>query len=115
MLIDFQYLTNSKRLVISYVDESGDIKLKYFEWDNPQKYIICDDDDPTDFYIEEVIYGNKASQVLSTLQYNPETMAQTLKAAIDTQVKRGKIRPREGVDLTDFYESCLKSYTYLKK
>ena len=46
MLIDFQYLTNSKRLVISYVDESGDIKLKYFEWDNPQKYIICDDDDP---------------------------------------------------------------------
>ena len=46
MLIDFQYLTNSKRLVISYVDESGDIKLKYFEWENPQKYIICDDDDP---------------------------------------------------------------------
>ena len=44
-----------------------------------------------------------------------ETMAQTLKSAIDTQVKRGKIRPREGVDLTDFYESCLKSYTYLKK
>jgi arginine decarboxylase len=78
-------------------------------------HIFCDDDDPTDFYIEEVIEGNKASQVLSTLQYNPETMAQTLKASIDTQVKRGKIRPREGVDLTDFYEACLKSYTYLKK
>jgi arginine decarboxylase len=42
-------------------------------------------------------------------------MAQTLKASIDTQVKRGKIRPREGVDLTDFYERSLKSYTYLKK
>lgn len=78
-------------------------------------HIFCDDDDPTDFYIEEVIYGNKASQVLSTLQYNPETMAQTLKGAIDVQVKRGKIRPREGVDLTDFYENCLRSYTYLKK
>ncbi|HXH30184.1 MAG TPA: biosynthetic arginine decarboxylase [Bacteriovoracaceae bacterium] len=78
-------------------------------------HIFCDDDDPTDFYIEEVIYGNQASQVLSTLQYNPETMAQTVKALVDTQVKRGKIRPREGVDLTDFYESCLKSYTYLKK
>lgn len=78
-------------------------------------HIFCDDDDPTDFYIEEVILGNKASQVLSTLQYNPETMAQTVKASIDTQVKRGKIRPREGVDLTDFYENCLKSYTYLKK
>jgi arginine decarboxylase len=78
-------------------------------------HIFCDDDDPTDFYIEEVIYGNQASQVLSTLQYNPETMAQTMKVSIDTQVKRGKIRPREGVVLTDFYESCLKSYTYLKK
>ncbi len=78
-------------------------------------HIFADDDDPTDFYIEEVIYGNRSEQVLATLQYNPETMAQTMKASIDTQVKRGKIRPREGVDLTDFYESCLKSYTYLKK
>ncbi|HLW55954.1 MAG TPA: hypothetical protein VKY27_01135, partial [Bacteriovoracaceae bacterium] len=78
-------------------------------------HVFCDDDDPTDFYIEEVIMGNKASTVLSTLQYNPETLAQTVKYAIDTQVKRGKIRPREGVGLTDFYENCLKSYTYLKK
>jgi arginine decarboxylase len=78
-------------------------------------HIFCDDDDPTDFYIEEVIFGNKAGTVLSSLQYNPETMAQTVKASVDTQVKRGKIRPRDGVNLTDFYESCLKSYTYLKK
>ena len=46
MLIDFQYLTNTKRLVISYVDNSGDIKLKYYEWDDPQKFVICSDDDP---------------------------------------------------------------------
>jgi arginine decarboxylase len=78
-------------------------------------HIFCDDDDPTDFYIEEVIYGNKASTVLSTLQYNPDNLAHTVKGLIDTQVKRGKIRPREGVSLTDFYEGCLKSYTYLKK
>jgi arginine decarboxylase len=78
-------------------------------------HVFCDDDDPTDFYIEEVIYGNKASHVLASLQYNPETLAQTMKANVDLQVKRGKIRPREGVDLTDFYEACLKSYTYLKK
>ena len=53
--------------------------------------------------------------MLSTLQYNPETLAQTMKASVDLQVKRGKIRPREGVDLTDFYEACLKSYTDLKQ
>lgn len=78
-------------------------------------HIFADDDDPTDFYIEEVIFGNRSDQVLKTLQYNPETMAAIMKTNIDTQVKRGKIRPREGVVLTDFYESCLKSYTYLKK
>ncbi|MFP5458624.1 MAG: biosynthetic arginine decarboxylase [Bacteriovoracia bacterium] len=78
-------------------------------------HVFCDDDDPTDFYIEEIIPGNRSDQVLKTLQYNPETMAQTMKANIDLQVKRGKIRPREGVTLTDFYESCLQSYTYLRK
>jgi hypothetical protein len=30
MLIETQYLTNSKKLVVSYVDKSGDIKLKYY-------------------------------------------------------------------------------------
>jgi DNA polymerase elongation subunit (family B) len=46
MLIETQYLTNSKRLVVSYVDKTGDIKLKYFNWDNPMKYVSCEDSDP---------------------------------------------------------------------
>lgn len=45
MLIDCQYLTNSKRLVVSYVDDTGDIKLKYYEWEQPTKYVVCSDDD----------------------------------------------------------------------
>ena len=45
MLIDTQYLNNTKKLVVSYVDKTGDIKLKYFDWQNPQKYVTCDDND----------------------------------------------------------------------
>ena len=45
MLVETQYLTNSKRLVVSYVDKTGDIKLKYYEWENPMKYIVCEDND----------------------------------------------------------------------
>ena len=45
MLVETQYLTNSKKLVVSYVDKSGDIKLKYYNWDNPMKYVACDDTD----------------------------------------------------------------------
>jgi DNA polymerase elongation subunit (family B) len=39
-------LTNSKKLVISYVDKSGDIKLKYYSMDNPLKYVTCESNDP---------------------------------------------------------------------
>lgn len=46
MLVETQYLTNSKKLVVSYVDKTGDIKLKYFNWDNPMKYVACEDTDP---------------------------------------------------------------------
>ena len=45
MLIDTQFLHNTKKLVVSYVDKSGEIKLKYYNWENPQKYVICDDSD----------------------------------------------------------------------
>ena len=45
MLVETQYLTNSKKLVVSYVDRTGDIKLKYYNWDNPMKYVACDESD----------------------------------------------------------------------
>jgi DNA polymerase elongation subunit (family B) len=45
MLVETQYLTNSKKLVVSYVDKTGDIKLKYYNWDNPMKYVSCEDTD----------------------------------------------------------------------
>jgi hypothetical protein len=46
MLIETQYLTNTKKLVCSYVDKSGEIKMKYYDWDNPMKYVSCEDNDP---------------------------------------------------------------------
>jgi DNA polymerase elongation subunit (family B) len=45
MLVDCQYLSNTKRLIISYVNKTGDIKLKYYDWDNPTKYVVCEPDD----------------------------------------------------------------------
>lgn len=45
MLIDFQYLNHTKKLVVSYVDKTGDIKLRYFDWDNPKRFVVCDQDD----------------------------------------------------------------------
>ena len=77
-------------------------------------HVFSDSEDESNFYIEEVITGNTAENVLSTMQYNPDYMASKVKRNIDKQIKAGKIAAREGVRLNDFYENCLKSYTYLK-
>lgn len=45
MIIDTQYLTKTKKLVVSYVDKQGNIKLKYYDWQNPLKYVACPDYD----------------------------------------------------------------------
>lgn len=96
----------------AYQDVMGDMHNLFGRLN--EVHVYCDDDDPADFYIEEVIKGASAQNVLSTMQYSPEIMARTIKRKIDRQVHRGKIQPREGVKLIDFYESCLEGYTYLK-
>lgn len=45
MLVDVQYLENTKKLICSYIDESGDIKLKYYNWEDPFQYETCDAND----------------------------------------------------------------------
>lgn len=96
----------------AYQDVMGDMHNLFGRLN--EVHVYCDDDDPSDFYIEECIRGNSSQQVLSTMQYNPEHMAQIIKKCMDKQVQRGKLSPREGVKLVDFYEHCLNSYTYLQ-
>jgi len=96
----------------AYQDVMGDMHNLFGRLN--EIHIYCDDDDPSDFYIEEVIKGTSAEQVLATMQYNPKMMARDVKREIDRQIQRGQIQPREGVKLVDFYEACLEGYTYLK-
>lgn len=96
----------------AYQDIMGDMHNLFGRLN--EVHVYFDDEDPTDFYIEEFLPGNSAQQVLETLQYSPQQMAKNVKQVIDMQVKRGKLRPREGVELCDYYEKCLRGYTYLK-
>jgi DNA polymerase elongation subunit (family B) len=45
MLIDTQYNSSSKKLITSYVDKTGKLKMKYFDWAHPSKYEKCNDND----------------------------------------------------------------------
>ncbi len=76
-------------------------------------HVFTDDEDPEDFYIEEVIPGDRIEQVLSRMQYTPEDLARRVKNALDSKVKEGAIRPKEGVQLADFFEQVMRGYTYL--
>ena len=46
MLIDAQYLNNSKQLLISYIDATGQMKVNYYPWEYPFKYEVCSPNDP---------------------------------------------------------------------
>lgn len=96
----------------AYQDVMGDMHNLFGRLN--EVHIMSYDDDPKDFYIEEVVKGSSVDNVLSTMQYTPAIMAQMVKKEIDIQITRGKIKPREGVQLIDFYEDCLNGYTYLK-
>ncbi len=96
----------------AYQDVMGDMHNLFGALN--EVHIFCDDEDPTDFYIEEVIPGSTAKQALATVQYTPEALGMTMKKNIDKQVQRGKITPKEGVRLMNLYEESLKGYTYLK-
>ncbi len=97
----------------AYQDIMGDIHNLYGRL--TEVHVYCDDEDPSDFYIEEVIEGNTAQDILASLQYGPSDMSYKVKKSIEKHIQRGKIRPREGVKLSDFYEKCMKKYTYLDK
>lgn len=96
----------------AYQDVMGDMHNLFGRLN--EVHIVSYDDDPKDFYIEEVVKGSSVKNVLSTMQYTPEIMAQVVKKEIDKQIQRGQINPREGVNWIDFYENCLDGYTYLK-
>ena len=95
----------------AYQDIMGDMHNLFGRLN--EVHVFCDDDDPTDFYIEEIIHGNTSAHVLEIMQYNPQEMCRKVKYEIDKKIKAGKIKPRSGVKLADFYEASLNSYTYL--
>jgi DNA polymerase elongation subunit (family B) len=65
MLIDFEY--RNQKLITSYIDENGKIKLKYMDWTHPKKYEICDSFDP---YAEKDFktWDNKAVKLVDTMR-----------------------------------------------
>ena len=43
MILDFEYKAN--RMIVSEIDEKGDIILNYYDWQSPRKFVPCYTDD----------------------------------------------------------------------
>jgi hypothetical protein len=51
--------------------------------------------------------------VLSWIQYSTTDLEKKVKEQIEAKVREGVLKPREGVDLQNFYEGVLHGYTYV--
>jgi arginine decarboxylase len=98
-------------LMGAYQDVMGDLHNLF----GPvtEAHVFLDEDEPSGFYIEEVIPGFTISQVLDDVQYETNVLARQMKAQIDQAIKADVLKPSEGMRWLEEYEKGLTKPTYL--
>ena len=95
----------------AYQDIMGDLHNLFGKVN--EAHVFLDETEPGGYYIEETIRGNNIASVLSWIQYSPAHLEKEIKGLIDRKVREGVVKPREGVELQNFYENVLQGYTYI--
>ena len=98
-------------LMGAYQDIMGDLHNLFGRVN--EVHVFLDETEPGGYYIEEVIKGNNIAGVLSWIQYSATDLEKRVKEQIEARVREGVIKPREGVELQNFYEDVLHGYTYV--
>jgi len=98
-------------LMGAYQDIMGDLHNLFGRVN--EAHVFLDESEPDGYYVEEVIQGHKISNVLDWIQYSPSYLEKSLKLQIDDNVRRGQLKPKQGVDFQNFYEKVLHGYTYI--
>ncbi len=98
-------------LMGAYQDIMGDLHNLFGRVN--EVHVFLEPDEPTGYYIEEIIEGNTIVQSLAAVQYDENELKRQMKAQIDEAIKADKMKPSEGMRLLDDYERGLKEYTYL--
>ena len=96
----------------AYQDIMGDLHNLFGKVN--EAHVFLDETEPGGYYVEEVIRGNNVASVLSWIQYSPAHLEKEIKGLIDRKVREGVIKPKEGVELQNFYENVLQGYTYME-
>lgn len=98
-------------LMGAYQDIMGDLHNLFGRVN--EVHVFLDPDEPTGYYIEEIIEGNTIVQALAAVQYDENELKRQMKSQIDAAIRSDKLKPSEGMRLLDDYERGLREYTYL--
>jgi arginine decarboxylase len=98
-------------LMGAYQDIMGDLHNLFGRVN--EVHVFLEPDEPTGYYIEEIIEGNTIVQALASVQYDENELKRQMKAQMDDAIKSDRMKPSEAMRLLDDYERSLKVYTYL--
>ena len=98
-------------LMGAYQDIMGDLHNLFGRVN--EVHVFLEPDEPTGYYIEEIIEGNTIIQSLAAVQYDENELKRQMKAQVDEAIKSDRMKPSEAMRLLDDYERGLKAYTYL--
>jgi arginine decarboxylase len=98
-------------LMGAYQDIMGDLHNLFGRVN--EVHVFLEPDEPTGYYIEEIIEGNTIIQSLAAVQYDENELKRQMKAQMDEAIKSDRMKPSEAMRLLDDYEKGLKAYTYL--
>ena len=76
--------------------------------------VHVDLDEDGDVVVETVINGDSVREVLSYVEFDPNTLVVRLRNSLEEAIRRGRIDDRQAGRLLRFYESGLEGYTYLE-
>ncbi len=78
-----------------------------------EAHVYADDDEPEGYYVEQILPGQTVEDILASVQYFPNDLVRRMDKLVRREVKRGRIRPKEGVSLLGLYRAAFRSYTYV--
>ena len=78
-----------------------------------EAHVYADEEEPGNFYIEEMLRGATIEEQLALVQYYPNDLERRMGDLIQREVKGGRLRPKEGVKLLNQYRQMFQQYTYL--
>jgi arginine decarboxylase len=98
-------------LMGAYQDIMGDLHNLFGRVN--EVHVFLDPDEPSGYYVEEIIEGSTIVQTLTSVQYDEHELKRQMKMQVDEAIKSDRLKPSEAMRLLDDFERGLKDYTYL--